>query len=435
MIGTYRDATQPTNPNMVRRGIFARHGRDRANHVHIGPLEVYGMIYLPPRISRAIVLIMLLGSLVGVPFTSTRAAAAGTRTSTITFPNGNQAGLQTPSDLQVSLYASGLPNARLMALGPDNDVFVGSWYAGTVSVLLNRKGGKQATQVETLLSGLTVPHSVAYRNGLLYVAQEGQVSTWSYSTSAVSVSNQRVLVSSLPVGGRHITRTVALAADGSLFVSVGSSCNECVDYNNRAVIMHYAANGTGGTVYASGLRNAVGLAVQPGSGRLWSDDNGQDLLGDNIPPDEVNLIKKGANYGWPYCYGNGIRDLSVSAATGYCARTTNPAVELQAHSAPLGIAFYTGKNLPARYRGGIFVAYHGSESRSQATGYKVVFIPIKGTHAGAPQDVITGWLPTGATTASGAWGRPVGLVVAADGSLLISDDQNGVVYRLSTVGD
>jgi glucose/arabinose dehydrogenase len=377
---------------------------------------------------------MLLGSLVGAPFTSTRAAAAGTRTSTITFPNGNQAGLQTPADLQVSLYASGLPNARLMALGPDNDVFVGSWYAGTVSVLLNRKGGKQATQVATLLSGLTVPQSVAYRNGLLYVAQEGQVSTWNYNTSAVSVSNQRVLVAGLPVGGRHVTRTVAIAADGSLFVSVGSSCNECVDYNNRAVIMHYAANGTGGQVHALGLRNAVGLAIQPGSGRLWSDDNGQDLLGDNIPPDEIDLIKKGANYGWPYCYDNGQRDLSVSAAAGYCARTTNPAVELQAHSAPLGIAFYTGKNLPARYRGGIFVAYHGSESRSQATGYKVVFIPISGTHAGAPQDVVTGWLPAGATTAGQAWGRPVGLVVAADGSLLISDDQNGVVYRLASVG-
>ncbi len=389
-----------------------------------------------PRVVRVIVLALLLVSLVGAPLTSSGpAVASGTRVSTITFANGNQATLQTPPDLQVSLYASGLPNARLMALGPNDDVFVGSWYAGTVSVLLNRKGGKQATQVETLLSGLTVPHSVAYRNGLLYVAQEGQVSTWNYNASTVSLSNQRVLVANLPTGGRHITRTVALAADGSLFVAVGSSCNECVDYNNRGVIMHYAANGTGGQVYASGLRNAVGLAVQPGTGQLWSDDNGQDVLGDNIPPDEINLIKKGANYGWPYCYGNGLRDLSVSAAAGYCTRTTNPAAALQAHSAPLGIAFYTGTKLPARYRDGLFVAYHGSESRSQATGYKVVFIPISGTQAGTPQDVVTGWLPAGATTASAAWGRPVGLVVAADGSLLISDDQNGVVYRLSTVGN
>jgi glucose/arabinose dehydrogenase len=381
-------------------------------------------------IARAGVLAMLLPALVGAPIAAPHATAAvGTRTSTITFPNGNQATLQTPADLQVSLYASGLPNARFMALGPRNDVFVGSWYAGTVSVLLNRKGGTRATQVTTLLSGLTVPHSVAYRNGLLYVAEEGRVSTWNYNPSAVSVSNQRVLVGNLPVGGRHITRTVALAKGGSLFVSVGSSCNECVDYNNRAVIMHYAANGGGGQVYASGLRNAVGLAVQPGSGRLWAVDNGQDLLGDNIPPDEVDLITKGANYGWPYCYGNGQRDLTVSAAAGYCARTTNPAVSLQAHSAPLGITFYTGKKLPARYRNGIFVAYHGSASRSQPTGYKVVYIPINGTRAGTPQDVVTGWLSGGST-----WGRPVGLVVAADGSLLISDDQNGVVYRLSIVG-
>lgn len=388
------------------------------------------MTRLPLRIARAGVLAMLLAVMVGAPIAAPHATAAvGTRTSTITFPNGNQATLQTPADLRVSLYASGLPNARFMALGPRNDVFVGSWYAGTVSVLLNRKGGTRATQVATLLSGLTVPHSVAYRNGLLYVAEEGRVSTWNYNPSAVSVSNQRVLVGNLPVGGRHITRTVALAKDGSLFVSVGSSCNECVDYNNRAVIMHYAANGGGGQVYASGLRNAVGLAVQPGSGQLWAVDNGQDLLGDNIPPDEVDLITKGANYGWPYCYGNGQRDFTVSAAAGYCARTTNPAVSLQAHSAPLGITFYTGKKLPSRYRDGIFVAYHGSASRSQLTGYKVVYIPINGTHAGAPQDVVTGWLSGGS-----AWGRPVGLVVAGDGSLLISDDQNGVVYRLSTVG-
>ena len=393
------------------------------------------MTHLSPRVGRAFVLAVFLVSLAGAPLTSSKAVAAlGTRVSTITFPNGNQATLQTPADLQVSLYASGLPNARLMALGPHNDVFVGSWYAGTVSVLLNRKGGREATQAVTLLSGLTVPNSVAYRNGLLYVAEEGQVSAWNYNASAVQASNQRTLVSTLPVGGRHLTRSLAIAADGSLFVSVGSSCNECVDYANRGVIMHYAANGAGGQVYASGLRNAVGLAVQPGTGRLWSDDNGQDLLGDNIPADEIDLIKKGANYGWPYCYGNGQRDFTVSAAASYCARTTNPAVSLQAHSAPLGIAFYAGTKLPARYRGGIFVAYHGSESRSQATGYKVVFIPINGTHAGAPQDVVTGWLPAGATTAAGAWGRPVGLVVAADGSLLISDDRNGVIYRLSALG-
>jgi glucose/arabinose dehydrogenase len=316
-----------------------------------------------------------------------------------------------------------------MALGPQGDIFVGTRYPGTVSVLLNRKGGARATQVVTLLSGLTVPDSVVYRNGSLYVAEEGQVSRWSYNQSAVSVSGRRVVVSGLPVGGLHVTRTLAFALDGSMYVSVGSSCNECQDYAGRAVIMHYKADGSGGTVYARGLRNAVGIAAQPKTGLLWADDNGQDLLGDNIPPDEIDLIRQGKNYGWPYCWGNQQKDPTLASAAGYCAGTVSPAVSLQAHSAPIGVAFGTGTLLPARYRGGLFVAYHGSAYRSQATGYKVVYIPIDGTRAGAPQDVVTGWL-----SASGVRGRPAGLAIAADGSLLISDDQGGAIYRLAPVG-
>jgi glucose/arabinose dehydrogenase len=318
-----------------------------------------------------------------------------------------------------------------MALGPKNDIFVGTRYPGTVSVLLNRKGGTRATQVITLLSGLTVPDSVAYQNGALYVAQEGSVSRWSYNQSAIGVSGQQVLVNNLPVGGLHVTRTLAFATDGSMFVSVGSSCNLCQDYATRAVIMHYKADGSGGAVYAGGLRNAVGIAVQPKTGALWSDDNGQDVLGDNIPPDEIDLIRQGKNYGWPYCWGNQLKDPTIASSAGYCARTIGPAALLQAHSAPIAIAFDSSSLLPARYRGGIFVAYHGSAYRSQYTGYKVVFVPINGMHAGAPQDVVSGWLPS---NGGSIWGRPAGLVIAADGSLLISDDQGGEIYRLAPIG-
>jgi glucose/arabinose dehydrogenase len=361
-------------------------------------------------------------------------ADIGTRLSTIVLPSGAQETLQTPADLHVSLYAGGLPNARFMALGPRGDVFVGSWYAGTVSVLLNRSGAARASQVVTLLSGLVVPHSVAYRNGQIYVGQEGQVSSWSYNSSAVSAGNQHIVISGLPVGGRHLTRTISFGPDGSIYVSIGSSCNECVDYSTRAVIMRYRSNGTGGQVYARGLRNAVGLAWQPRTGRLWAVDNGQDFLGDNAPPDELDLIQQEGNYGWPYCWGNGQKDPSVASAAGYCSTTIGPVAALPAHSAPLGLTFYTGTLLPARYRGGVFVAYHGSIYRSQATGYKVVYIPVSGTRAGVPQDVVTGWLPAGATSGGAAWGRPVGVLVAADSSLLISDDLAGVVYRLAPVG-
>ncbi len=247
----------------------------------------------------------LAGARVGSP---ARPAAAGTQVSTITLPNGSQHTLVTPAGLHVTLYASGLSSARSMALGPRGDVFVGSWSAGTVSVLLNRSGGARAPRVVTLLSGLTVPHGVAYHNGRLYVAEEGRVTSYSYNATTVRLGDARTVVSSLPTGGRHVTRTVAFGPDGGLYVSVGSSCNECVDAPGRAVIMRYAADGSGGQIYARGLRNPVGLAWQPGTGRLWATDNGEDSLGDNIPPDEVDIIRQGGDYGWPYCYGAGQAD-------------------------------------------------------------------------------------------------------------------------------
>ena len=378
---------------------------------------------------RTIGAFALAAALAAPPVAAASAAAsqhtgAATSVSTITLPNGNQHTLVTPAGLRVTLYATGLPSARFMALGPRGDVFVGSWSAGTVSVLLNRSGGTRATPVVTLLSGLIVPHGVAYHDGRLYVAEEGRVTSYRYDPTAVRLYDARMVVSGLSVGGRHVTRTVAFGPDGGLYVSVGSSCNECVDAPARAVIMRYRADGAGGIVYARGLRNAVGLAWQPGTGQLWATDNGEDSLGDNIPPDEVNIIRQGGNYGWPYCYDDGRADPMVASTAGYCAGTINPTVALQAHSAPLGLAFMTGRLLPAPYRGGLVVAYHGSAYRSQLTGYKVVYIPVSGARASQPQDLVTGWITT-------VWGRPVGVLIAADGSLLISDDVAGVVYRVA----
>jgi glucose/arabinose dehydrogenase len=270
---------------------------------------------------------------------------------------------------------------------------------------------------------------VAYHNGRLYVAEEGRVTSYRYDATRVRLTDARTVVAGLPTGGRHVTRTVGFGTDGMLYVSVGSSCNVCVDAPNRAVVMQYRPDGSGGHVYARGLRNSVGLAWQPGSGRLWATDNGEDTLGDNIPPDEVNILHQGGNYGWPYCYDDGKADPNVASTPGYCAGTISPVVALQAHSAPLGDAFVTGTRLPSAYRGGLVVAYHGSAYRSQLTGYKVVFIPVHSARAGAPQDLVTGWL-----NGSTVWGRPVGVVMAADGSLLISDDLAGVVYRLAPNG-
>jgi len=380
----------------------------------------------------AAVLAALPASFVGARVSDTsavRLTAAGTRVSTITLPDGSRHTLATPSGLRVTLYATGLASARSLALGPRGDIFVGSWTAGTVSVLLNRSNRPHATRVVTLLSGLTVPHGVAYHGGRLYVAEEGRVTSYRYDPTTARLDDARTVVPALPTGGRHVTRTVAFGPDGLLYVSVGSSCNECVDAPGRAVIMRYRPDGTGGGVYARGLRNAVGLAWQPGTGRLWATDNGEDNLGDNIPPDEVDIISQGGDYGWPYCYGAGQADPTLASASRYCARTIAPAVALQAHSAPLGAAFATGGLVPAPYRGGLVVTYHGSASRSQLTGYKVVSLPVSGTHADAPRDLVTGWL-----NGSAVWGRPVGVLVAADGALLVSDDLAGVVYRLAPAG-
>ncbi|GAC1433964.1 MAG: sorbosone dehydrogenase family protein [Chloroflexota bacterium] len=391
------------------------------------------MFALITRRGSLIAVLALLTTIYGVGTASPAGLPVASRTlSTIRLPDGSSHVLVTPAGLRVTVYATGLPAARFMARGPGGAVFVGSWSAGTVSVVLPAPGGTRARRVITLLSGLTVPHGVAYEKGLLYVAEEGRVTAWRYNAATASVSGERVVVGYLPTGGRHVTRTVSIGPDGMLYVSVGSSCNECVDATNRGVILRYRLDGSGGMIYARGLRNAVGLAWQPETGRLWATDNGRDLLGEDVPPDEIDLIHQGGNYGWPYCWGNGRPDPAVASSPGYCASTTAPVVGLQAHSAPLGAAFTTGSRLPAAYRGGLIVAYHGSMYRSQLTGYKVVYIPVSGTHGGAAQDLITGWLPSAVGGAGAVWGRPVGVLVAADGSVLISDDDAGVLYRLAS---
>jgi glucose/arabinose dehydrogenase len=345
---------------------------------------------------------------------------------TLTLPGGRQRALQVASGLNISLYATGLRSPRFMALGPNGDVFVGTWFSGNVYVLTNRHGGPRAERVVPLLTGLNLPHSVAYNKGLLYVAEQNQVSVMRFNPDRVSVSNRHVLVSGLPIGGRHVTRTVSLGPDGLMYVSIGSSCNVCVEADKRrAAIMRFRLDGSHGEIFARGMRNPVGLAWQPGANVLWATVNGRDLLGDNVPPDLVTAVHRGDNFGWPYCYGRRQPDPDVPPPHGYCASVTLPTEMIQAHSAPLGLAFANG---------GLYVAFHGSWNRARPTGYKIDFIPFNGGRAGAPRDVITGWLPSDARNSGDAWGRPVGLLQLGDGSLLVSDDLAGVIYRVTFSG-
>jgi glucose/arabinose dehydrogenase len=394
------------------------------------------MDHAPRRLTRIATIAVVLAAILGrgpVARTSAalRTARAPRAVSTITLPDGSRHTLQVPAGLHIALFATGLPAARFLALGPHGVLFVGST-AGTLSAVLPDASGRRAARVVTLLSGLDVPHGVVYHNGLLYVGEQHQVSTWRYDTTRVRLSGQRVVVPNLPAGSDHVTRTVVFGPDGYLYVSIGSSCNVCVESDpRRAAIMRYKADGTQGRLWATGLRNAVGLAWQPGTGLLWATVNGRDNLGDNIPPDLLTIVRQGNNFGWPYCWGNRRPDPDVPPPVGFCDRITLPTLDLPAHSAPLGLAFTTGRLLPAPFRGGLFVAFHGSWNRSVPTGYKLVYVPVQGQHAGPPRDVVTGWRPSGAAQ---AWGRPVGVLVAPDGSLLISDDTAGVIYRLSPIG-
>jgi len=234
-----------------------------------------------------------------------------------------------------------------------------------------------------------------------------------------------VVVAGLPEGG-HWTRTVIFRGD-AMFVSIGSSCNLCDERDpRRAAVTRFRPDGTGETRFATGLRNAVGLTVHPETGEIWATNNDRDRLGDDRPPDRVNVLWEGGWYGWPVCYLPDTPNPEYGAQAARCADAIGPAVVLPAHTAPLGLAFYTGTQFPDAYRGDLFVALHGSWDRSFPIGYKVVRVPMDGGRAaGAPEDFIVGW-----QIGRRSWGRPVDVLVAPDGALLISDDSGGKVYRV-----
>ena len=220
---------------------------------------------------------------------------------------------------------------------------------------------------------------------------------------------------------------MAIDSEGSLYVSVGSSCNVCKDDGRRAAILRFKADGSDEVLFARGTRNAVGLAWKPGTDELWATDNGRDFLGDDLPPDEVNVLKENGDYGWPRCYGKSIADTSQKGSEAECPGTLPSRIDLQAHSAPLGLRFVPessalAKNIP----GQLLIAYHGSWNRREPTGYKVVVADISGAEP-VVRDLITGWYANG-----DVWGRPVDVAFAPDGSLFITDDKAGAVYRVTT---
>jgi glucose/arabinose dehydrogenase len=340
--------------------------------------------------------------------------------------------LRLPPGFHITIFADA-PNARQMAFSPGGVLLVTDMSDGTVLAFPDAKHTGHADRMVPVLSGLDLPHGIAFHKGKLYVAEIDAVRRYDWDESELRAGNAKKIVNFPTSGGGHTTRTI-LFANNKMYVAVGSSCNACVeDDKRRAAVTVYNEDGSNQRAFASGLRNAVGLAVNPGTNTIWATDNGRDWLGDDLPPEEVNdLGPKGGNAGWPYCYGNRVPDRSQSNDYD-CSKTIAPVVEMQAHSAPLGLLFYDGEMFPAEYRGNLFVTFHGSWNRSVPTGYKVVRIKFndKGEPQGPPEDFISGWLRPGETK-KGVWmGRPVGLVVGADGAMYVSDDSAGVVYRVT----
>jgi len=336
--------------------------------------------------------------------------------------------LTVPPGFAIDVFADRVGSVRFMAVDPAGTLLVSEPSRGRVLALPDRNGDGKADAVHTVVEGLDQPHGLAFRDGALYIAETGRVQRFRYDPAAMKAAKPAVVVQSLPAGGGHWTRTVVFGPAGHMYVSVGSSCNVCRESDRRrAVILRYNADGSGERIFAWGLRNAVGLAVQPGTGVLWATVNERDWRGDDVPPDYVTEVKEGTFHGWPDCMVVGGKAMPDDrfAKGARCDRVTPPTVEIQAHSAPIGLVFYTGTQFPAEYRDSLFVAYRGSWNRSVPTGYKVVRIRFRDGRPAGVEDFATGWLD-----GASSWGRPVDLIVGRDGALYLSDQGAGRIYRI-----
>lgn len=340
--------------------------------------------------------------------------------------------LKLPEGFRISVFAEA-PSARMLAWTPGGVLLVSETDEGSVVALPDPQHTGKAARAVTVISGQRRPHGIAFHEGKLYVANEDAVVRFDWDEQQLKAANPQK-IASLPAGRGHGTRSIVFG-NGKLYVSTGSSCNVCVEKEPaRAAVLEMNPDGSGSRLFARGLRNAVGITWNEKTGSVWTTDNGTDNLGDDLPPEEINdLGKNGGDFGWPYCYGNHVPDTRFGGDQARCQGTIPARVEMQAHSAPLSLAFYNGTMFPAEYRGDLFVTFHGSWNRSIPTGYKVVRVNMNASTQpeGGAQDFITGWLPPGARNNENVIGRPVGVILGPDGSLYISDDGAGLVYRVT----
>ncbi len=339
--------------------------------------------------------------------------------------------LSLPPGFRIAVYAADVPNARQMALGPAGVVFVGSKAEGKVYAVVDRDGDHKAEAVHVLASGLTMPSGVAFRDGTLYVAAVNRVLRFrDVARDLAHPPAPEVVSDAFPSDAHHGWKFIAFGPDGRLYVPIGAPCNVCaITGPLHATITRLDVAGGRPEVVARGVRNSVGFDFQPGTGELWFTDNGRDWLGDDQPPDELNhLTRPGEHFGFPFCHGDGLRDPEHNGGRA-CGEFTPPARLLGPHVAAIGMRFYTGTMFPEKYRGGVFIAEHGSWNRSTPVGYRVSFVKIEGGRATSYEPFASGWLKGHAAS-----GRPADVLVMPDGSLLVSDDKAGRLYRISYEG-
>lgn len=346
--------------------------------------------------------------------------------------------LKLPPGFSIEVWAGDVPNARAMALGDKGTLFVASRSAGKVYALRDRNGDGKPDKVAVLAEGLNMPSGVAFHDGSLYVAEIQKIWKLPAIEQHLDAPPKPLKVrDDLPDKSHHGWRFIAFGPDGKLYVAIGAPCNVCeLDTFTRdgkslqfGSITRMDADGRNWEVVARGVRNSVGFDWDPATKKLWFGENGRDMLGDDTPDCELNVLDKpGEDFGFPYCHAGTVTDPEFGKL-GSCAAAKAPAALLGPHVAPLGLRFYTGTMFPPDYHGNVFVALHGSWNRSQKNGYRVQRLRVEGGKVVAQEPFVEGWLQ-----GQDVSGRPADVLQLPDGSLLISDDQAGKIWRVTYKG-
>lgn len=335
--------------------------------------------------------------------------------------------IELPAGFEIDLFATDVDNARSLAIGDNGTVFVGCRSAGKVYALIDKNNDFKSDETLIIASGLNSPNGVAFRNGDLYVAEISRIIKFTDIESQLQTPpDYEVVNDDFPNDGHHGWKYIAFGPDDMLYVPVGAPCNICLsDDEIYASLTRMNPDGSNHEIIAHGIRNTVGFDWHPTTDELWFTDNGRDWMGDNQPPDELNRItEKGQHFGYPFCHGDGIPDPKFGDQRN-CDDFIPPARVLGPHVAALGMIFYTGKMFPDKYNQQILIAEHGSWNRTTPIGYRITMVQLDENQAVSYEPFADGWLQ-----GNRAWDRPVDILQLHDGSLLVSDDAAGVIYRI-----